>query len=303
MGPTASGKTAMACALLHAFPCEIISVDSAMVYQGMDVGTAKPDAALLARAPHHLIDIQGPNAPYSVAAFCHDANDLCERILARGKIPLLVGGSMMYFRAFQTGLSTLPAANQDVRQALLLEAKEKGWPALHEKLHALDATTAARLHPNDAQRIQRALEVYYLTGRPLSEALGDDPKMLSANYSVINLILFPERRAWLHERIAKRFDDMLQMGFLDEVSALKKQFNLTPDMPSMRSVGYRQALDYQQGLCDFKQFHAQALAATRQLAKRQLTWLRTWPNACRFDPENPKCFEAVLELLHLILDN
>ncbi|MCH9690191.1 MAG: tRNA (adenosine(37)-N6)-dimethylallyltransferase MiaA [Gammaproteobacteria bacterium] len=306
MGPTASGKTDMACALLQAFPCEIISVDSAMVYRGMDIGTAKPDSALLALAPHHLIDIRDPTEPYSVAAFCEDAQALCDDILARGHTPLLVGGSMMYFRAFKNGLSALPAADPVLRQTLLLEAKEKGWPYLHQKLQALDNITAERLHPNDAQRIQRALEVFYTTGKPLSEVLNHDASARSActaRYCFIELILYPERRAWLHERIGKRFEQMLSMGFLDEVTKLKQRFELTPDMPAMRSVGYRQALDYQADQCDFKTFCERGVAATRQLAKRQLTWLRTWPNAYRFDPENAKCFDAVLELLHLILDN
>jgi tRNA dimethylallyltransferase len=303
MGPTASGKTAMACALLNIFSCEIISVDSAMVYQDMDIGTAKPDADLLREAPHHLINIRKPTETYSVAAFCDDAHALCDAILARGNIPLLVGGSMMYFRAFQKGLSALPPANSVLREALLLEARQKGWPHLHAKLKILDATTAAKLHPNDAQRIQRALEVCYATGKPLSEAFSHQSGQFFPDYQIINLILFPERRAWLHERIAIRFDQMLELGFLDEVKALQARFQLTSDMPSMRSVGYRQALDYQQGADDFKLFHAKALAATRQLAKRQLTWLRTWPNACRFDPENSNCFDTMLELLHLILDN
>ncbi len=306
MGPTASGKTEMACALLHAFPCEIISVDSAMVYRGMDIGTAKPDQALLDKAPHHLIDVRDPTEPYSAATFCEDVRVLCDMILARGNIPLLVGGSMMYFRAFQEGLSRLPAADSVLRQQLLLEAEKKGWPALHKQLKKHDAATAERLHPNDAQRIQRALEVYYLTGKPLSQILDASPAhdvSRMACYRFINLILFPERRAWLHERIEKRFYQMLEMGFLAEVKALQSRFKLTADMPAMRSVGYRQALAYQTGLCDYQTFCNQGIAATRKLAKRQLTWLRTWPNAARFDPENSACFEAVLELLHVILDN
>lgn len=302
MGPTASGKTDIACKLLQTFPCEIISVDSAMIYRGMNIGTAKPDSALLDIAPHHLIDIREPIEPYSAAAFCEDAKHLCDAILARGNIPLLVGGSMMYFRAFQNGLSTLPSANPALRQALLLEAEKKGWPYLHSKLETFDAVTAARLHPNDAQRIQRALEVYYTTGKPLSQVLKATPTFAST-YRWINLILFPEKRAWLHERIAMRFNNMLEMGFLEEVCALQSRFELTPDMPAMRSVGYRQALNYQRGVCDYKTFCEQGVAATRQLAKRQLTWLRAWPNACRFDPENQTCFERMLELLHLILDN
>jgi tRNA dimethylallyltransferase len=302
MGPTASGKTDMACELVQQLPCEIISVDSAMVYRGMDIGTAKPDKALLDVAPHGLIDIRDPTAPYSVAAFCEDAGHLCEVILKRGNIPLLVGGSMMYFRAFQKGLSTLPHANPALRHALLLEAEKKGWAYLHQKLEAIDPVTAARLHPNDAQRIQRALEVFDATGKPMSEALENVPPS-ATTYRFINLILFPERRAWLHERIARRFDEMLKLGFLDEVATLQHRFKLTPDMPAMRSVGYRQALDYQQGLCDYKTFCEQGVAATRQLAKRQLTWLRTWSNSHRFNPENPACFKAMLELLRSILDN
>ncbi|MCH9756179.1 MAG: tRNA (adenosine(37)-N6)-dimethylallyltransferase MiaA [Gammaproteobacteria bacterium] len=302
MGPTASGKTDMAVALLDVFPCEIISVDSAMVYRGMDIGTAKPDNVLLARAPHHLIDIRDPTEPYSVATFCEDATTLCEAILKRGKIPLLVGGSMMYFRAFQEGLSSLPRANPVLRQALLYDAEKNGWPYLHQKLETVDPVTAARLHPNDAQRIQRALEVYHVTGKPLSKVLLDSPSS-PASYRFINLILFPERRVWLHERIAKRFLEMLKMGFLAEVEILQKRFTLTSEVPAMRSVGYRQALDYQQGLCDYDTFCEQGIVATRKLAKRQLTWLRTWPNAHVFDPELPGCFNAMLELLHVILDN
>jgi tRNA dimethylallyltransferase len=302
MGPTASGKTDLACRLLDVLPCEIISVDSAMVYRGMNIGTAKPDEALLARAPHHLIDIRDPTDAYSVAAFCEDASVLCEAILGRHKIPLLVGGTMMYFRAFQQGLSQLPTANAEVRQALLDEAVQKGWSCLHEKLQAVDPLTAAKLHPNDAQRIQRALEVYYTTGRALSQVLQDAPAS-QAQYRCINLILYPDNRAWLHERIAQRFQHMLELGFLEEVRVLQAAFELSPDLPSMRSVGYRQALAYQAEAHDFETFCSAGIAATRQLAKRQLTWLRTWPNACRFDPESPQCFDDVLELLHLILDN
>lgn len=292
----------MACKLLEQFPCEIISVDSAMVYQGMDIGTAKPEKALLLQAPHHLLDIREPTEPYSVAAFCEDARLLCDAILLRGKIPLLVGGSMMYFRAFQSGLSSLPHADASLRQALLDEAAEKGWPVLHEKLLWVDPVTATRLHPNDAQRIQRALEVYYMTGKPLSQVF-KETETPSLPFHCVNVVLFPERRAWLHERIAKRFAEMLELGFLDEVDGLLARFDLTLDMPSMRSVGYRQALHYRQGLCDYDAFCEQAIAATRQLAKRQLTWLRSWPDAHRFDPEHPSCFTEVLELLHMILDN
>ncbi|MDF1677406.1 MAG: tRNA (adenosine(37)-N6)-dimethylallyltransferase MiaA [Legionellaceae bacterium] len=302
MGPTASGKTDMAAHLLEVFPCEIVSVDSAMVYRGMDIGTAKPDTTFLTKAPHHLIDIREPTEAYSAAAFCHDATRLCNAILAKGKIPLLVGGTMMYFRAFQAGLSALPKANPDIRATLLQEAKTYGWPYLHEQLKAVDATTAARLHPNDAQRIQRALEVYHTTGLPLSQVLLEKPPGNQA-YRFINLALFPEARVWLHTRIEKRFMQMLEMGFLKEVDALMERFDLTADMPAMRSVGYRQALAYRAGSYDYKTFCEQGVVATRRLAKRQLTWLRTWPNAEWFDPENPRCFDTMLELLHVILDN
>jgi tRNA dimethylallyltransferase len=300
MGPTASGKTAFACDLLRYFPCEIISVDSAMIYRGMDIGTAKPDARTLKQAPHYLIDIRDPHETYSVAAFCEDARVLCDEVLKRGKIPLLVGGSMMYFRAFQQGLSALPERNAKVREALLLDAATHGPDYLYQELQAVDPVTAARLHPHDAQRIQRALEVYRVTGCALSDAHVGVPPTLSvhaSDYHFINVILFPERRAWLHARIAERFEQMLAAGFLDEVQTLCEHWNVEASCPAMRSVGYRQALDYLEGVCDYDAFHARGVAATRQLAKRQLTWLRSWPDAHRFDPETPACFERMLELL------
>jgi tRNA dimethylallyltransferase len=293
MGPTASGKTAFACDLLRYFPCEIISVDSAMIYRGMDIGTAKPDDQTLKQAPHYLIDIRNPNETYSVAAFCEDARVLCDDVLKRGNIPLLVGGSMMYFRAFQQGLSALPEGNAKVREALRLEAATHGLDYLYQELQEVDPITAARLHPHDAQRIQRALEVYRVTGCALSAAR---PKH-APDYHFINLVLFPERRAWLHARIAERFEQMLAAGFLDEVKKLCEHWNFEASCPAMRSVGYRQALDYLGGVCDYDAFHARGVAATRQLAKRQLTWLRSWPDAHRFDPETPACFERMLELL------
>lgn len=295
MGPTASGKTDLAMRLLDVLPVELISVDSAMVYRGMDIGTAKPSEAELKQAPHALIDICDPTEAYSAATFCEDAHALCEAILSRGKIPLLVGGTMMYFRAFQQGLSELPKADAHIREALLAEAQQKGWPALHGQLAAVDPVTAKKLHPNDAQRIQRALEVYRVTHKPLSEVLKQSS--LRHDYEFFNIALFPENRAWLHARIAARFKAMLAAGFLDEVKALRTRWDLKPDLPSMRSVGYRQALAYLDGKYDYATFCEKGIAATRQLAKRQLTWLRTWPDAHFFDPENPDCFDVVLRKL------
>ena len=297
MGPTASGKTAIACELVKHMPYEIISVDSAMIYRDMDIGTAKPDAETLKLAPHRLIDLRDPIEPYSAAQFCEDAKKACDDILRAHKTPLLVGGSMMYFRALQAGLSVLPRANQEVRKKIALEALEHGWVHMHQALAAIDSETAARLHPNDTQRIGRALEVYDITGKPMSAVLG--AARATTPYRFINIMLFPNRRAWLHERIARRFDDMLALGFLDEVEALLARWDLTREHPAMRSVGYRQALDYREGMCDYSAFRERGIAATRQLAKRQLTWLRSWPDAHYFDPEKPDCFEHIMEFLNI----
>lgn len=301
MGPTASGKTAIACELVKRMPYEIISVDSAMIYRDMDIGTAKPDTETLQRAPHQLIDLRDPTQPYSAAQFCDDAGKACEAILDAGKTPLLVGGSMMYFRAFQEGLSVLPEASPDVRKKIASEAEKHGWAHMHQKLASIDSITAAKLHPNDTQRIGRALEVYYVTGQPLSDLLGS--ARAENSYRFINLILFPNKRAWLHERIARRFDEMLALGFLDEVDALLARWHLTREHPAMRSVGYRQALDYREGMCDYSAFRDHGIAATRQLAKRQLTWLRAWTNAHYFDPEKPDCFEQIMGFLNMMNKN
>lgn len=297
MGPTASGKTGIACDLVKQLPYEIISVDSAMIYRDMNIGTAKPEADVLQQAPHRLIDICSPTASYSAAQFCDDADRACEEILKAGKTPLLVGGTMMYFRAFQEGLSALPEADPVIRQTIAAEACEFGWVHMHQKLSKLDPTTAARLHPNDTQRIGRALEVYALTGQPLSEILGT--ARATRPYRFINMILFPQHRAWLHERIARRFDEMLALGFLDEVDTLLARWHVTREHPAMRSVGYRQALDYREGMCDYSTFRERGIAATRQLAKRQLTWLRSWPHAHYFDPEKPGCFKDMMAFLNI----
>jgi tRNA dimethylallyltransferase len=274
MGPTASGKTGLAVELLQRLPVELISVDSALVYKGMDIGTAKPDAATLARAPHHLIDIIDPTQAYSAAHFRSDALRLMADITARDKIPLLVGGTMLYFNALQGGLSNLPQANPDIRARLDDEAREQGWPALHARLAKVDPETAARLEPGDSQRIQRALEVWEISGQPMS-ALYKQSVSEKLSYNLLKIALIPSDRAVLHQRIALRFDTMLEQGFLQEVIRLRKEYpELTPDTPSMRCVGYRQVLQYLDGEFDIAELRDKGVAATRQLAKRQLTWLR-----------------------------
>ncbi|MES2370290.1 MAG: tRNA (adenosine(37)-N6)-dimethylallyltransferase MiaA [Pseudomonadota bacterium] len=281
MGPTASGKTALAVGLVERFPVEIISVDSALVYRDMDIGTAKPDAATLARAPHHLLDIRDPTETYSAAAFCDDARRLMADITARGRVPLLVGGTMLYFRALLQGLDDLPRADAALRKELEGEAAARGWPALHAELATVDPATAARLAPNDSQRIGRALEIFRLTGTPMSALL--DRVQSELPYRVLQLALIPSDRAVLHQRIATRFDAMLAEGLVDEVESLRRRYALHVDLPSMRAVGYRQAWVYLDGEIDLKGLREQGIAATRQLAKRQLTWLRSWPGAVELD--------------------
>ncbi|WP_133130941.1 tRNA (adenosine(37)-N6)-dimethylallyltransferase MiaA [Legionella yabuuchiae] len=301
MGPTASGKTDLACQLVETFPFEIISVDSAMIYRGMDIGTAKPTQEHLARAPHHLIDVLDPIESYSAAYFCRDAEQLCKEIHSRGKIPLLVGGTMMYFNALQKGIATLPEANESLRAQLLQQGSTLGWPALHNRLLSVDPVAAARIHPHDSQRIQRALEVYELTGKPLSELVHQTAEPSKERF--INLLLMPDERSWLHERIALRFEQMLDQGFLDEVKTLLQQWPLNLSHPAMKSVGYRQALLYLQDEIDYETFIATGIAATRQLAKRQLTWLRHWSNGQQFTAENPLICREVMARISKILDN
>jgi tRNA dimethylallyltransferase len=281
MGPTASGKTALAVSLVERFPLEIISVDSALVYRGMNIGTAKPDAATRARAPHHLLDIRDPTEAYSAAAFCDDARRLMADIVARGRVPLLVGGTMLYFRALLQGLDDLPRADAALRKQLEAEAALRGWPALHAELTAVDPVTAARLAPNDSQRIGRALEIFRLTGTPMSALL--DRAQSELPYRVLQIALIPSDRAVLHQRIADRFDAMLAEGLLDELKSLRQTYALTSDLPSMRAVGYRQAWAYLEGEIELGELREQGIAATRQLAKRQLTWLRSWPDAVVLD--------------------
>jgi tRNA dimethylallyltransferase len=300
MGPTASGKSALALRLAGAFPVEIVSVDSAQVYRGMDVGTAKPTPAEQAAVPHHLIDIVDPAEGYSAARFAADAARSIAAIEGRGRIPLLVGGTMLYFRALTHGLSTLPQADPDVRATIDARAAALGWPALHRELAAIDAPTAARLDPNDRQRIQRALEVHAVTGRPLSAHFGDRvPGSGSERY--LSIALVPSDRAVLHRRIADRFDTILANGLVDELRRLRARFALTPDLPSMRAVGYRQAWQHLDGELDAAALRQRGIFATRQLAKRQLTWLRS-TRAAVVDPLAVGADAAVVALIRRTLE-
>ena len=295
MGPTASGKSALAMALAQRFPVEIVSVDSAQVYRGMDIGTAKPDAAARALVPHHLIDVIDPVDAYSAARFRADALMAIAGIRSRGTVPLVVGGTMLYFKALQEGLSALPAADPAVRAQLDARAATEGWPALHAGLARVDPATAARLDVTDAQRIQRALEVYEITGRPLSELHGAREEA-GALGPAIAVALVPEDRARLHLDIAARFDAMLAAGLVAELTRLRARYALVPGLPSMRCVGYRQAWDFLDGRIDATALRASGIAATRQLAKRQLTWLRATP-ATVFEPAMPRLENAVAEFL------
>lgn len=297
MGPTASGKTGAAVALYSKLPVEIISVDSALVFKDMNIGTAKPDAETLARAPHHLINIIDPTSAYSAANFRNDALRLMAKITARGRVPLLVGGTMLYFNALQGGLSNLPEANPAIRAEIEAEAAKIGWPAMHARLAHIDPETAARLQPNDMQRIERALEVYRITGQTMT-ALHLASKGEVMPYRLLKIALVPSDRKVLHERIAQRFDSMLASGFLDEVRALLAKYpELTPESTSMRCVGYRQALEHLAGEYDLAELRDRGIFATRQLAKRQLTWLRGMDDALEVDCLNPEMHEIVLKLI------
>jgi len=294
MGPTASGKTGAAVALYSRLPIELISVDSALVFRDMNIGTAKPDAETLANAPHSLVDIIPPTIAYSAANFRTDALRLMADITARGKVPVLVGGTMLYFKALQGGLSNLPEANPEVRQQIELEAAQVGWPAMHATLAQVDPETAARLQPNDVQRIERALEVYRLTGQTMT-SLHQASAGETLPYRLLKIALVPSDRKVLHERIALRFEQMLADGFIDEVKALVKKYpELTADSTSMRCVGYRQALEYLAGQYDYKELRDRGIFATRQLAKRQLTWLRAMDDIVEIDCLNPELHEVVL---------
>ena len=292
-GPTASGKTAAALALAEVLPVEIVSVDSALVYRGMDIGTAKPTREERSRVPHHLIDILDPREAYSAAQFATDAQRLIADISARGRLPLLVGGTMLYFKALYEGLDAMPAADPAVRPAIDAEAAERGWPALHAQLAQIDPVTAARLAPNDAQRIQRALEVWRSSGRALSSFHRGD-KTPPARQPLV--ALEPGDRAWLHERIAQRFDAMLEAGFVDEVRALRGRGDLHPGLPSMRCVGYRQTWEALDAELPERELRERGIAATRQHAKRQLTWLRSMPWRHVVACDAPGAAQAVVDL-------
>lgn len=302
MGPTASGKTGLAIELCQHFPFEIISVDSALVYRSMDIGTAKPDEATLQRAPHRLIDIRDASESYSAAEFRDDALKEMQAITARGNIPLLAGGTMLYFRALEHGLSELPAADPEVRAQLEQEAADIGWVAMHEILQQKDPQAAARIHPNDPQRIQRALEVIQISGRSMTE-LFDATSGEDIAYRIQKIIISPEPRSVLHQRIEQRFDLMIEAGFIDEMKSLFERSDLHADLPAMRAVGYRQAWDWLEGNCSYDEMRSKAIAATRQLAKRQLTWLRREHHAVWYDLQTEGVKEEILSLLGDFLED
>ena len=284
MGPTASGKTDLALQLVRELPCEIISVDSALIYRGMDIGSAKPSPEILQAYPHHLVDILDPAESYSAAQFRIDALAAMAAITAQGRIPLLVGGTMLYYKALTEGLASMPAAEPKVRAALELQAETEGWDALHAQLQRIDPVSAQRIHPNDPQRILRALEVWHVSGQSMTQLRARQQQKKQAStepelpYNVVTFAIAPQQRSVLHERIAQRFQQMLEQGFIAEVQALQQRGDLHADLPALRAVGYRQAWAYLQGELTYKQMVERGIIATRQLAKRQFTWLRSWPN-------------------------
>ncbi|MFT5452891.1 MAG: tRNA dimethylallyltransferase [Enterobacterales bacterium] len=301
MGPTASGKTDLAIELHKQRGCELISVDSALVYRNLNIGTAKPTAEELAEAPHHLIDICEPGQPYSASQFCIDAKILIEKILAKGKIPVLVGGTMLYFKSLRDGLADLPEADQDIRKSIADEAKVKGWPFMHGKLRQFDIDSANRIKATDPQRIQRALEVYMISGKTLTEYFKEQAEQ-SLPYPILNIAIAPKDRALLRDRISLRFDLMLEQGFIDEVKGLYHGGALSADLPAMRSVGYRQAYEYLSGEIDYQTMREKAIVASRQLAKRQMTWLRSWPDLHWLETGREENYQRVDELIDSFMD-
>ena len=295
MGPTAAGKTALAIELCQALKTEIISVDSALVYKGMDIGTAKPSIAEQAQAPHHLIDIIDPAQSYSVADFRADAITLIDRFHQQGKVPILVGGTMMYFKGLIEGLSPLPEADAAIRKQLESEALQHGWPALHRQLASIDPEAATKISENDSQRINRALEVYRISGETMTAL--QQRKQAALPYQFHQFAIAPSDRKVLHERIEKRFKIMLDQGFKNEVLALYQRQDLHPDLPSIRCVGYRQMWEYLAGECDYDEMVFKGIAATRQLAKRQLTWLRGWQDVTWLDTDDQENLQRVLTSL------
>lgn len=302
MGPTASGKTGLAVLLCERFPLDIISVDSALVYRGMDIGTAKPGAATLARAPHRLIDIRDPAESYSAANFRDDALREIGQIVAAGRVPLLVGGTMLYFRALLDGLSDLPEANPRIRARLEARAGVEGWHMLHEELARVDPAAAGRIDPNDPQRIQRALEVFEITGKPLSE-LQETSSGTAPSFRTLKLVVCPQERATLHERIAQRFELMMAQGFPEELRRLRARADFSRELPAMRAVGYRQGWPWLDGEYDQAMMREKALAATRQLAKRQLTWLRRETGTLWYDPDAETAFGGVAAVVEDFLES
>lgn len=296
MGPTAVGKTDLAMALHEVLPVELISVDSSQVYRGMDIGTAKPGKEELRQAPHRLIDIRDPAQPYSAADFAHDAMREIEDIVAGGRIPLLVGGTIFYFHSLEFGLSKLPSADNEVREQLLADARKLGWPAMHARLVKYDPETAARIHPNDSQRVQRALEILEVSGQAPSE-LSKQASIAGFPYAPIKIALVAEDRTELRERIARRFHKMLQNGLIEEVEVLYRRGDLKTDLPAIRMVGYRQVWEYLEGKLDYNQFVEKGITATRQLAKRQMTWLRSYPGVERFDYADAGLFDKCHDFL------
>jgi tRNA dimethylallyltransferase len=299
MGPTASGKTDLAVELINHFPIEIISVDSALIYKDMDIGTAKPDKITLEKAPHRLIDFLDPSQTYSAADFRRDA--LCEmqQITDNGNIPVLVGGTMLYYRALENDLAKLPSANPEIRKKLNQQAAKEGWNSLHRKLESIDPDSAARIHPNDSQRIQRALEVYEITGKILT-TLHKTAKHDALPYRLLKIALIPDNREWLRERVALRFEQMIKDGFMDEIQQLFDRRNLNPDLPSMRCVGYRQAWSYLNKNIDFKEMKKRVIVATCQLAKRQMTWLRSEREVSRYDAQQYDLSSIIGEIKHFL---
>lgn len=299
MGPTAAGKTDLAIECVEQFGCELISVDSALVYRGMNIGTAKPDAETLQRAPHKLIDIIDPAESYSAANFRDDALKEIQATLSRGKTPVLVGGTMLYYKSLQEGLSELPAADEAVRAKLEADAQALGWQAMHQRLEKIDAVSAKRIHPNDPQRIQRALEVYEISGKTLTE-FWQQQSSQALPYNLLKIAFFPENRDLLKQRIAQRFHQMLELGFVDEVIALRQREDLNLDLPSMRCVGYRQVWEHLDGVHTYDEMVEKGIIATRQLAKRQLTWLRKEQN-CNFVDINKAIYPNILKNLESLL--
>ncbi|HHJ39600.1 MAG: tRNA dimethylallyltransferase [Methylothermaceae bacteria B42] len=294
MGPTASGKSELAVSLARRINGEIISVDSSLVYRGMDIGTAKPPLELRAEIPHHLIDILDPAQSFSAGEFRNQALKLIEAVIQRGRLPILTGGTMLYFHALLNGLAELPVADSMVRAEIDQEARQVGWHAMHRKLAKIDPWSAVRIHPNDVQRIQRALEVYAVSGKSLSDWIGEN-RQSPFPFAKVSLIVAPKDRAILHRRIERRFYQMLEQGFIEEVRALYQREDMQPDLPSMRSVGYRQIWSYLAGEIDRNTMISRAIVATRQLAKRQFTWLRKYQDAVWLDAEDSQLTQAAID--------